>query len=157
MLYPATARLGAHSIPESRRPPWSDDRHQEFQGFGGAARPPAARRRGHRTDTRGRETAKTGEHWREAKPQVKRHSGAFSQVGAGCPTLSGVQADSPPPTFDLRKTGLTCANGEAWPLAPLGIVSFSRLPRPVCGLEASSARIPAGQPGWRHCLPASVL
>jgi len=35
------------------------------------------------------------------------------------------------------------------------IVAFRNLLRPVCGLEASSARIPAGQFGQRHCLAAS--
>ena len=74
----------------------------------------------------------------------------------GPDTESGVQVDSPPPTFDLRKSGLNCGNGEAQASASREIVAFRNLLRPVCGLGASSARIPAGQRGRRHCLPASV-
>jgi hypothetical protein len=59
-------------------------------------------------------------------------------------------------TFRPTESGLTCGNGEAQSLAPLGIGVFRNFRRPVCGLGASSARIPAGQRGWRHCLPASV-
>jgi hypothetical protein len=58
--------------------------------------------------------------------------------------------------FRPTESGLTCGNGEAQSLAPLGIGVFRNFRRPVCGLGASSARIPAGQRGWRHRLPASV-
>ena len=58
--------------------------------------------------------------------------------------------------FRPTESGLTCGNGEAQSLASREIAVFRNLLRPVCGLEAASARIPAGQRGLRHCLPASA-
>ena len=79
------------------------------------------------------------------KPQVRTHFAAFAQVNPDGATLSGVQADSPPPSCRHVESALTWGNREPRSFASLGILSFHNASRPGRGPEASSARILAGQ------------